>query len=196
MSTILHSQDAPTQDQRPDVLAHVAGNVRALRAARGLSQDALAAQAGVSRRMIVGIESGEANVSLSTLDRLAQALNVSFSQIVRPPDMRDNSRIDSLAWRGQSPDSRAMLLGTVPATREAELWTWSLAAGETYRAQADAADWHEMLFVIEGVLTVEVEGIAPHMIAPGDFLIFTSDRPYLFANHGPALLRFVRNVVF
>ncbi|WP_416463497.1 helix-turn-helix domain-containing protein [Sphingomonas sp. VDB2] len=192
----MHSQDMPTQERRPDVLAHVAGNVRALRTERGFSQDGLAAQAGVSRRMISGIESGEANVSLSTLDRLAQALDVSFSRLVRPSDMRDNSRIDSLAWRGQSPDSRATLLGTVPAAREAELWTWSLAAGETYPAEADAADWHEMLYVMEGVLTVEREGADPQIVVAGDFLIFTSDRPYIFVNHEAGPVRFVRNVVF
>lgn len=194
MSNILHSQPAADAD-RPDVLAHVAGNVRRLRAERGLSQDALAAHAGVSRRMIVGVESGEANVSLSTLDRLAQALDVSFSQIVRPPDMRDNSRIDSLAWRGSDAASRATLLGTVPATREAELWTWSLGSGERYPAEADAADWHEMLYVIEGVLVVELDD-GERVVGAGDFLIFTSDRPYIFANRGDAPVRFVRNVVF
>lgn len=196
MSTILHSQDAPASEHRPDVLAHVAGNVRALRTERGFSQDGLAVQAGVSRRMISGIESGEANVSLSTLDRLAQALGVSFSRLVRPPEMRDNSRINSLAWRGDSADSRATLLGTVPAAREAELWTWSLGAGETYPAEADAADWHEMIYVVAGALTVEVTGAPPRRVAAGDFLIFTSDRPYLFANHEAQPVRFVRNVVF
>jgi transcriptional regulator with XRE-family HTH domain len=195
MSNILHSQDRPTE-RRPDVLAHVAGNVRALRAERGLSQDGLAAAADVSRRMISGIESGEANVSLSTLDRLAAALDVSFSRLVRPPEMPDNSRIDSLAWRGLNPDSRATLLGTVPAAREAELWTWSLGAGEVYPAEADAANWHEMLYVMDGVLTVEREGIAPRQVERGDFLIFTSDRPYLFANRETEPVRFVRNVVF
>lgn len=145
--------------------------------------------------MIVGVESGEANVSLSTLDRLAQALDVSFSQIVRPPDMRDNSRIDSLAWRGSDAASRATLLGTVPATREAELWTWSLGPGERYPAEADSADWHEMLYVIEGVLVVELDD-GERVVGAGDFLIFTSDRPYIFANRGDAPVRFVRNVVF
>lgn len=195
MSNILHSQDVDAPE-RPDVLAHVAGNVRALRVDRGFSQDALAAQAGVSRRMISGIESGEANVSLSTLDRLAQALGVSFSRLVRPPEMPDNSRIDSLAWRGDSPDSRATLLGTVPAAREAELWTWSLGAGETYPAEADAANWHEMLYVVEGALTVAVDGAEPKRVVAGDFLIFTSDRPYLFTNDGTTQVRFIRNVVF
>ncbi|WP_420146176.1 helix-turn-helix domain-containing protein [Sphingobium sp.] len=191
----MHGQDAP-DDRRPDVLAHVAGNVRSLRAERGLSQDGLAALADVSRRMISGIESGEANVSLSTLDRLAHALAVSFSRLVRPPEMPDNSRIDSLAWRGESADSRATLLGTVPAAREAELWTWSLGAGEVYPAEADAANWHEMLFVMDGILTVEMDGAKPKRIDRGDFLIFSSDRPYRFVNHEADPVRFVRNVVF
>jgi transcriptional regulator with XRE-family HTH domain len=192
MSNILHSQ---AEVPRPDVLSHVAGNIRRLRAAKGLSQDALASAAGVSRRMLVGIESGEANVSLSTLDRLAQALDVSFSHVVRAPDMPDNSRIDTLAWQGEDALSRATLLGTVPAAREAELWTWSLAPGDRYPAEADAANWHEMLYVVEGVLTVEMDA-GTRTIAAGDFLIFSSDRPYVFVNRGTDLLRFVRNVVF
>ncbi|MEK7456670.1 MAG: XRE family transcriptional regulator [Pseudomonadota bacterium] len=192
MSNILHSQ---VEVPRPDVLSHVAGNIRRLRAAKGLSQDALASASGVSRRMLVGIESGEANVSLSTLDRLAQALDVSFSHVVRAPDMPDNSRIDTLAWQGEDAHSRATLLGTVPAAREAELWTWSLAPGDRYPAEADAANWHEMLYVVEGVLTVEMDA-GTRTITAGDFLIFSSDRPYVFVNRGTDLLRFVRNVVF
>ena len=194
MSTILHSQESVEKD-RPDVLAHVAGNMRALRTAAAWSQDMLATRAGVSRRMIAGIESGEANVSLSTLDRLAMALGVSFSQMVRPPEMGDNSRINSLAWRGAGADRRATLLGTAPATREAELWRWSLGPGERYPAEADAANWQEMLYVMQGVLHVERDG-RENRVAAGDFLIFTSDRPYAFVNRSDEPVLFVRNVVF
>lgn len=193
MSTILHSQ-APDGASRPDVLAHVAGNVRRLRQAREMSQSALAERSGISRRMIVAVESGEANVSLSSLDRLAEALDVSFAEIVRSPEATDNRRIDSVAWRGDDPDSRAILLGTAPATREAELWVWTLAEGERYPAEADSAAWHEMLFVIEGELHVETAD-GRHVVKAGDFLIFTSDRPYVFANGGRGMVRFVRNVV-
>jgi transcriptional regulator with XRE-family HTH domain len=194
MSNIVHSQENDAGARRPDVLAHVAGNVRHLRAAAGLSQSALADLSGISRRMIVGIESGEANVSLSTLDRLATALGVSFSQIVRSPDASDNRRIESLAWQGQDARSGGILLGTAPAHREAELWTWSLAPGERYPAEADAS-WSEMLYVVEGVLTVEMaEGL--RRVERGDFLIFSSDSPYVFVNRETGVLRFVRNVVF
>ena len=188
MGNILHSQD------RPDVLTHVAGNVRRLRQAQGLSQAALADTADVSRRMIVGIEGDGANVSLSTLDRLAAALGTSLAALLRPPDAPDNRRIEAVAWRGVRADSRGMLLGSAPATREAELWLWSLAPGERYPSEAESGNWHEMLLVNEGLLVIETAD-ARHEIAAGDFLIFSSAEPYVFANGGDGVVRFVRNVV-
>ena len=75
----------PKSDERPNVLEHVSENVRRLRRAAGLSQEALASAAGVSRRMLVGIEGGDVNVSLATLDRIAAALGVLFPDLVLVP---------------------------------------------------------------------------------------------------------------
>lgn len=189
MSTIL-----PSQAQRPDVLAHVAGNVRRLRRERRLSQNELAALSGVSRRMIVAIETDAANVSLSSLDRLAAALGVALTDLIRSPDAPDKSRIESVAWRGARPGSEAVLLGAAPATRETELWLWSLGEGETYASEADSGGWHEMLLVLEGLLAVEGRD-GRRQIGAGDFLIFSSAEPYLFVNAGSGLVRFARIVV-
>jgi transcriptional regulator with XRE-family HTH domain len=195
MGNILRRQPkAKKPPPRADVLAHVAENVRALRQARGLSQMGLAELSGISRRMIVAIESDEANVSLSSLDRLAAALGVSFSQIVRPPDAPDNRRIESIAWRGAHRESHAVLLGTAPASREAELWVWSLGESERYPSEANSGSWHEMLFVIEGTLVLEAAD-GRREISAGDFYIFSSDKPYVFANGGAGTVRYVRNVV-
>ncbi|HEX8572466.1 MAG TPA: XRE family transcriptional regulator [Allosphingosinicella sp.] len=183
-----------SQAQRPDVLGHVGANVRRLRQARGLSQAGLAELSRISRRMIVAIEGGEANVSLSTIDRLAAALGASFAQLIRRPEALDSRRIESLAWRGGDPDSVGVLLGAAPATREAELWVWSLAEGERYPSEADSGNWHEMLFVLDGLLVVEAAD-GRHEIGKGDFLIFSSGQPYVFANGGGGTVRFVRNVV-
>lgn len=191
MGNILHSQPAA---DRPDILTHVAGNVRRLRQARALSQAALAEAAGISRRMIVGIERDGANVSLSTLDRLAAALGTSLAALIRAPDAPDSRRIESVAWQGADPASKGVLLGSAPASREAELWLWSLAEGESYPSEAESGTWHEMLLVIEGVLVIEAAD-ARHEIAAGDFLIFSSAAPYLFVNGGAGTVRFVRNVV-
>ena len=121
----------PNPTERPSVLEHVSGNVRRLRLQAGLSQEALARAASVSRRMLVGIESGDVNVSLSTLDRIAAALGVLFPDLVQAP-ATDRSRINAVAWVGHHPESRATLLASAPARREVELWAWSLGPGERY----------------------------------------------------------------
>ncbi len=122
--------------QRASVLQHVSQNVRRLRHAAELSQTALAELSGVSRRMLVAIEAGEKNVSLTTLDRVAEALDVAFSDLIQAPDARDPSRINELAWAGTIAGSKAVLLAKATASREVELWEWRLEPGEYYPSGA------------------------------------------------------------
>lgn len=189
MSNIL-----PTPSDRPSVLVHVADNVKTLRRNSGFSQDALAKASGVSRRMLVGIESGDTNVSLATLDRIAAALGVTFADLVRPPSTRNLSRVDAVAWAGAQPDSRGTLLASTPATRQAELWHWSLAPGDRYNAEPDADGWYDMVYVIEGQLTI-VLAEETVTVEAGGFHVFKSSQPFSYQNHGDVLARFVRNVV-
>lgn len=176
------------------VLEHVAENVRRLRQAAGLSQQALADASEVSRRMLVGIESGDANVSLNTLDRIAEALGVKFADLVQAPVGASRERIEALAWSGRDPASQAVLLASVPARGEVEFWFWTLMPGERYTSFADPAGWHEMFYIVEGCLTLELpEG--EQRVAAGDFFVFPSDRDYAYRNDGAVPLRFVRNVV-
>jgi len=63
----------------------LATNLRRLRAERGLSQEALADLAGIHRNYLGGIERRERNVGLDNLERLAQALSVSVSELVAAP---------------------------------------------------------------------------------------------------------------
>lgn len=177
-----------------EVLEHVGANVRRLRAAAKLSQAALAEATGLSRRLIVAVEAGDANISLANLDRLATVLGVDFGAIVRAPDMADNRRVDQPGWRGRHPESRASFLGSVPARTAAELWTWTLGPGDRYDALPDSEGWREMLCVIEGTLLVETAE-RQYRIAAGDFLIFDSSQRYSYANGGEDVVRFVRNVV-
>ena len=56
-----------------DVLAK---NMRRLRAARGLSQEALAHETGMNRTYVSSVERSERNVSIDNISRIAKGLQV------------------------------------------------------------------------------------------------------------------------
>jgi len=55
-----------------------------MRKARGWSQERLAAAAGLSTMQIVHIERGATDPKLSTIMKLANALNVGADELLRP----------------------------------------------------------------------------------------------------------------
>lgn len=67
-----------------------ATNLRRLRNAQGLSQDALAYEAGISRSYLSQLEKGVFYASLRIVDQLATALNVEPSELLRPNKRRRN----------------------------------------------------------------------------------------------------------
>jgi transcriptional regulator with XRE-family HTH domain len=62
----------------------LADNLRRFRAARGISQEALASLAGVHRTFVGQIEKELKNVSLETLVKLANALEVKLFELLMP----------------------------------------------------------------------------------------------------------------
>ena len=66
----------------------LAWNLRLFRSKKGLTQEALAAEADVDRTYISGIENGSFNASVDVIDRLSAALNVDVGVFLQlpPPD--------------------------------------------------------------------------------------------------------------
>jgi transcriptional regulator with XRE-family HTH domain len=189
-----HTAQVVRLEASEELLHHVAANLRAARHALGWTQQALAEKADVSRRMLAAVESGDSNVSLATLDRLAHALGLPFADLVRPCAADARGAEPVLVWQGASTESRARLLVSVPARGSVELWEWSLAPGERYDAEPDRAGMRELLYVVSGTLTLERAG-GREDVAEGGSATYPSDQAYAYANHGDAPVRFVRNVV-
>lgn len=61
-------------------------NLRCLRMARGVSQEWLAADAGVARTYIGEVEQAQKAVTVDVLDKLAVVLDVSAGEFLRIPD--------------------------------------------------------------------------------------------------------------
>lgn len=66
--------------------ALVAWNLRRLRVERGISQERLAADAGVDRAYLGGLERQTENPTVDLLDKIADALSLSVSELFIVPD--------------------------------------------------------------------------------------------------------------
>lgn len=62
----------------------LARNLRQIRAKRGISQEALAIQCGLSRVFLSRVENGTDTVSLANIERLADALKVDLVDLLLP----------------------------------------------------------------------------------------------------------------
>jgi transcriptional regulator with XRE-family HTH domain len=69
-----------------DLQRAVGRNLRACRQARGLSQEAFADELGVHRTYMGGIERGERNLTLKSLERIANQLDVDPLALLQPPE--------------------------------------------------------------------------------------------------------------
>jgi len=180
-------------DRESAVLRHVGDNLRAARNQAGMSQAALAEASGLSRRTIINLEAGEANVSLSAVDRLAAALGTTFSKLVAA-NTSAPARIDEVMWRGAGPHSIAVLRSAAPAGAEVQLWTWALEPRDAYEAEPDPAGWREMVFVTAGRLIIRRAG-GDLALEAGDHATYPTDEPYSYANDGDEVAQFVRLVI-
>ena len=71
----------PTMTDRISVTEKFGQRIKTLRKERGLSQEDLAELSGLDRTYISGIERGLRNVALRNIETLAQALEVSISDL-------------------------------------------------------------------------------------------------------------------
>ena len=86
----------PSGAEAKDDSLQVANAVRDLRKIRNLSQRQLAGRMGVPRTYISKIENGKAMPTLSSLDRLAKALQVDISALLRDAPKRHQAEADML----------------------------------------------------------------------------------------------------
>jgi len=63
----------------------VARNIRRLRVAAGVSQDALAVDAGIDRTYVSRLERGLENPTVAVLERLARAVNAPIVELFATP---------------------------------------------------------------------------------------------------------------
>ena len=65
-----------------NLLSRFGDNLRSVRLSKGISQEVLADKAGLHRTYVSSVERGERNVTLETIEKLADALGVSMAKLM------------------------------------------------------------------------------------------------------------------
>ena len=85
-----------------DLQKTVGRNLRAYRLERGLSQEAFADVLGVHRTYMGGVERGERNLTLKSLEKMAEQIGVKARELLEveaPTSVPGNSSVESIRDR-------------------------------------------------------------------------------------------------
>ncbi|WNM24518.1 helix-turn-helix transcriptional regulator [Demequina capsici] len=155
----------------PDELAPLVGDrLRAVRADRGLSLNALAAAAGIGKGSLSEIERGSRNPNLSTLYALANALDLPLAWLLAE---RPGAEVGA-------PGIETVLLGTTGSVDDAvEVYTLRLTPGTVHRSSAHGPHVVEHLVVTRGVARVGRSG-GEVMVKTGEHYDWVSDTEHTY----------------
>jgi transcriptional regulator with XRE-family HTH domain/mannose-6-phosphate isomerase-like protein (cupin superfamily) len=170
----------------------VSSRIRQRRGERNLSLDKLASLAGVSKGLLVQIESGRANPSIATLCKVAAALGASVADLVQVSGQHPAEVLPAgaprLLWRGPRGGSATLLVGSAGPDM-LELWSWVLRPGERYDAPAHPHGTEELIHVVRGRLALAF-GEVRYVIDSGGSAVAHTDRPHAYACEGKKPVEF------
>src|SRR5580658_7837913 len=165
-----------------DLAGRFAGNVKQLREARGLTQAQMAKLAELPRATWANLESGAANPTLTVLDRVATALQVTLEELVAAP------RASAMRYPRDSIPVRArgavvvrkLLPDPIPGM---EIDRFELPAGARMTGVPHTPGTREYLTCESGEILLVAAG-ERFDLAPGDLVAFHGDRRHSYANPG------------
>lgn len=167
-------------DMQEPAAAHLADNIRALREARGLTQQQMATVAGVPRPTWTNLESGGANPTLAVLIKVANALQIRVEELIGPP--KASAQFYSAAQlpvrtRGTI-TVRKLLPDPIPGL---ELERMHLPPGTRMTGVPHTAGTREYLTCERGTIELSASG-ETWTLAPGDVVVFRGDQKHGYRN--------------
>lgn len=177
-------------------LAIIARNVRSARNATGLSLDALASRADVSKGALVALEGARGNPNLTTLVRVADALGQPVTSLMddarTAPVVVINADEATPLWVGPAGGTARLLL-TNPRPSPVEVWRWRLHPGERFESRAHPEGVTETLTVIKGQMQLVV-GDTVTALRAGETTVFSADAPHAYEGAGRGACELIMTV--
>lgn len=175
-------------------VTHLAEALRSRRKVKGFAIEQLAEVSGVSRSMISKVERGEAVPSTAVLSRLAEALGVTFSELLMDQEEQEvvvlPQRVQPVLRDQASGYTRRCISPILPG-RGVDWVLNTLPPGSTsgeFTAHRRGTD--EYIYVLQGSLEARLGGDQSHRLEAGDALYFQAVRTHEFRNVGKGECRY------
>jgi transcriptional regulator with XRE-family HTH domain len=163
----------------------VGQRLRILREERAISMRALARRSGLSANALSMIERGLTSPSVSTLNKLATALEVPITAFFRQEPVREQIVFRKSSERTRIPFLRGLIegLGGENFVGRVEAFLLTLESGGSSGPHGMIHTGHEMVFCMRGVIEYEVDD-KHYILEPGDSLIFAAQLVHRWRNIG------------
>lgn len=163
----------------------VGQRLRILREERTISMRALARRSGLSANALSMIERGLTSPSVSTLNKLATALEVPITAFFRTEPVREQVVFRKASERVRVPFLRGVIegLGGEAFVGRVEAFLLTLESGGSSGPHGMIHTGHEMVFCLRGTLEYEVDN-QRYLMEPGDSLIFAAQLNHRWRNPG------------
>lgn len=164
---------------------HLADNIKAIREARGLSQQQISKAAGIPRATWTHLESGAANPTLAVLIKVANGLQIRVDELLaspRQPARHLRAADLPVKLKGQV-SVRRLLPETLPGL---DLERMSLPPSARMVGVPHTPGTREYLTVERGTVELAVSG-ERYTLAEGDVVTFRGDQRHSYHNPGSAL---------
>lgn len=175
----------------PAIDVRIATNLRALRAQRGLSLEALAQTSGVSRSALSLIERGQNSPTAVVLDKIAVGLGVTLSDLVGQHGNATDAAVTSPMSRhaeqalwtdpGSGYVRRALSPASSPSPIQLVEVLFPAGARVAFETGPRNTQVHQQVWVLDGAMDLTVGTTIWHMVS-GDCLAMTLDQPMVFFN--------------
>ncbi len=166
------------------IIETVKENLKVIRHTKGLSLDKLALKCGVSRAMLSQIEQGKSTPTISVLWKIANGLNVPFSDLIKEKDIEGvhilkHEHTKVLYSNSKVFSSRALF--PYAGSRRTEFYELLLKPGGIEVADPHQTGTTENIVVVSGKLRLRVlERVIE--LEPKDSVFFRADVPHEYSN--------------
>ena len=183
---MVKTAEAPGGEQQ------VGDHLRDVRTRQGLSVRALAGRAGCSPSFISQVENGQASPSISSLERLVQALGLTLGDFFREatPPMAVVRSHERAALKNAWSLAQVEALGPAGAGHALEPMMITLEPGGQSGSRPYARGGDEFALVFEGDVLLTL-GDAAHRLTRGDAATFSAETPHRWENVGQDPARIV-----